>query len=132
MSIGRTTGATENYYNFDRDYLLGGMGSLAGWRSESLLAGKFDIFHYKYSVRLYSDKNNILQNAYLNFFADTALLNNAQSIAKDHQNMPGDAAVAGWGVGIEGESVLNLKTILNYEYSEENAARVYFKIGNEF
>ncbi len=132
VSVGRTTGAVQNYYTFDRDYLLGGMGSLAGWSSESLLAKKFDIFHYKYSLRLYSDKDNILQNAYLNFFADTAILNGAMSIVKENQNIPEDAAVAGWGVGIEGESVLNLKTILNYEYSEENKARVYFKIGNEF
>jgi predicted acylesterase/phospholipase RssA len=132
FTFGRTTGATENYYNFERAFLLGGMGSLAGWKCESLAAMNFDIYHYKYSIRMFTDRNNILQNAYVNFFADSAVLNDAENIDKDTTDITGDVLLSGWGFGIEGESVLNLKTILNYEYSKENLARVYFKIGNEF
>jgi predicted acylesterase/phospholipase RssA len=132
FSLGRTTAATEKYYNFDKDFLLGGMGSLAGWKYESLIAMKYDIYHYKYSIRMYTDKNSILQNAYVNFFADTAILKQAYSISKDGADIAGDASIDGWGVGIEGESVLNLKTVLNYEYSKANEARIYFKIGNDF
>jgi hypothetical protein len=93
---------------------------------------KYDIYHYKYSIRMYTDKNSILQNAYVNFFADTAILKQAYSISKDGADIAGDASIDGWGVGIEGESVLNLKTVLNYEYSKANEARIYFKIGNDF
>lgn len=132
VSVGQTSGAMEKYYNFDKKSLLGGMSSLAGWKYESLLALKYDVFHYKYSIRMFTDRNNILQNAYLNFFADTAVLKDAINIDKSGADIVGDAAVNGWGVGIEGESVLNLKTILNYEYSKDNGARGYFKIGNEF
>jgi len=132
ISLGSTTGAMEKYYNFDKNFLLGGMSSLAGWKYESLLAMKFTIYHYKYSIRMFTDRNSILQNAYLNFFADTAILKDAINIDKNSSDVVGDSVVDGWGVGIEGESVLNLKTILNYEYSKDNQARIYFKIGNEF
>ena len=132
LSLGRTTGATEHYYNFDRKFLLGGMNSLAGWRSESLLASRFDIQHYKYSIRIYTDRNSLLQNAFFNLFADTAFLTDPLTIDKYSEALKPDAIVSGWGCGIEGESILNLKTVLNYEYSRENLARLYFKIGNEF
>jgi predicted acylesterase/phospholipase RssA len=132
LSLGRTTGATEHYYNFDRKFLLGGMDSLAGWKAESLLASRFDIQHYKYSIRIYTDRNSLLQNAFFNMFADTAFLTDPLIIDKDSENLAPDAIVSGAGFGIEGESVLNLKTVLNYEYSRETLARIYFKIGNEF
>jgi len=133
ITFGKTTGVMENYYNFDRDFLIGGMGSLAGFRNESLLALKYDIDHWNYSIRVFTDRNNILQNAYLNIFADTATLKDAVNIDKGGADIMGDARLEGWGVGIEGESVLNLRTVLNYEYSKDNdGGRIYFKLGNDF
>jgi hypothetical protein len=132
VTIGNTTGKVENYYSFEKMFLLGGAGSLAGWPMESIQAMSFNIAHFKYSARLFTDPNSILQNAYFNLFADGGTLTNAVNIDRDSADIAGDTVLNGWGLGVEGESVLNLHTILNYEYSKENLGRIYFKIGNEF
>ncbi|MFC1767568.1 patatin-like phospholipase family protein [Candidatus Margulisiibacteriota bacterium] len=132
FTIGKTAGRVDQFYSYDRNFLLGGMGSLAGWKTESILAQGFDITHYMYSLRMYTNPNNILQNAYLNIFLDEGVFRGAMNLDKSAYDVTGDMNLSGWGIGIAGESILNLHTVINYEFSKENLARMYFKIGNNF
>ncbi|MFC1560173.1 hypothetical protein ACFL4F_03620, partial [Candidatus Margulisiibacteriota bacterium] len=63
---------------------------------------------------------------------DEGVFRGAMNLDKSAYDVTGDMNLSGWGIGIAGESILNLHTVINYEFSKENLARMYFKIGNNF